>query len=378
MPAPPLHPGRDPSDPAPRRAGSRRREQLLVAWTMLFIVGGITALAMWGDLDKQRAGEELEWESPWALLLLFGCLLVAWTQFHLKSRRSAAFFFSRVHELGLARPGWMARLSALPAVCRITALGLLAFALARPQTYREEERTVEGIDIMIVLDLSKSMQETDLRLNRLDAGQRVIRGFISRRDSDRIGLIVFARETLLQCPLTTDYRSLDQVVADLAIGDVPELGTAIGDGLGLALAQLRRSEARSKIVILVSDGDSNVAYKMDPEEATRLAVEMGIRVFTVLVGKEESRTPFGTTQYAVNPELLQSMARDTGGQFFHAGDDAELETSFERIRATLEKSEVKVVGRTPDKELYQRFLVPAAIFILLELVMALTRWRRFP
>jgi Ca-activated chloride channel family protein len=366
-----------PSDPA-RRGGARRREQMIVAWTLLFIVAGITAVALWGDLDKQRAGEELEWRNPWALLLLLACPLVAWVQFHLRNRRSAAFFFSRVHELGLARPGWMARLSVLPAVCRITALGLIVIALARPQTYREEERTVEGIDIMIVLDLSKSMQETDLRLNRLDAGQRVIRGFISRRDSDRIGLVVFAREALVQSPLTSDYRSLDQVVSDLAIGDVPELGTAIGDALGLALAQLRRSEARSKTVILVSDGDSNVAYKMDPDEATKLAADMGIRVFTVLVGREESRFPVGATQYAVNPELLKNMARDTGGQYFHAGDDAALERSFEGIRKTLEKSEVRVVGRTPDKELYGRFVLVAAMFLLVELVMVLTRWRRFP
>jgi Ca-activated chloride channel family protein len=373
----PGEPGREGPEAAPRRAG-RQREQVMVAWTLLFIVAGITALVMWGDLDKQRVGEELEWRHPWALLLLLAVPLVAWVQFHLRRRRSAAFFFSRVHDLGLARPGWAARLSALPAVCRIVALGLIAVALARPQTYREEERTVEGIDLMIVLDLSKSMQETDLRLNRLDAGQRVIRGFVSRRDSDRIGLVVFAREALLQCPLTTDYRSLDQVVADLAIGDVPELGTAIGDALGLALAQLRRSEARSKIVILVSDGDSNVAYKMDPDEATKLAADMGIRVFTVLVGREESRFPVGATQYAVNPELLKNMARDTGGQYFHAGDDAALERSFEGIRKTLEKSEVRVVGRTPDKELYGRFVLVAAMFLLVELVMVLTRWRRFP
>ncbi len=343
------HAGRDPSaGEPPRRRGGRSRERVFVAWSLLFIVGGLTALAMWGDIDRQRAGEELEWQSPWALLLLLAVPLVAWVQFHLRSRRSAAFFFSRVHDLGLARPGLMARLSALPAVCRITALGLLAAALARPQTYREEERTIEGIDIMIVFDMSKSMQETDLRLNRLDAGQRVIRNFIARRDSDRIGLVVFAREALLQCPLTTDYRSLDQVVADLAIGDVPELGTAIGDGLALGLAQLRRSEARSKVAILISDGDSNVAYQMDPDEAIKLAADMGIRVFTVLVGREEGRVPFGSNQYAVNPELLRNMARDTGG------------------------------GRTPDKELYQRFLVPAAIFILLELVMVMSRWRRFP
>ena len=349
-----------------------------MAWGLLSLVALVAAVAMWIDVDKQRAGEELEWQNPWALLLLLACPLVAWVQFHLRSRRSASFFFSRVHDLGLARPGWTARLGALPAVCRIVALGLCAIALARPQTYREEERTVEGIDIMLVLDLSKSMQETDLRPSRLDAGQRVIRNFVARREGDRLGLVVFAREALLQCPLTTDYRSLDQIVADLAIGDVPELGTAIGDALGLGLAQLRRSEARSKIVILVSDGDSNVAYAMDPDEATKLATQMRIRVFTVLVGREESRSPFGSTQYAVNPELLKNMARDTGGRYFHAGDETALESSFEAIRATLDKSEVKVVGRTPDKELYDRFLAAAAALLLLELVMVLSRWRRFP
>jgi Ca-activated chloride channel family protein len=356
----------------------RSSEQALIAWALLLLVGGTTALAVWGDLDKQKAGEELAWKNPWAFLLLFGCLLVAWVQFHLRTRRSATFFFSRVHDLSIPRPGWTARLAPFPAVCRVCAIGLIAVALARPQTYREEVRTVEGIDIMIVLDLSKSMEETDLRLNRLDAGQRTIRRFISRRENDRIGLVVFAREALLQCPLTLDYRALDQIVADLMIGDVPELGTAIGDAVGLALAQLRRSEARSKVIILVSDGDSNVAYKMDPEEATRLASKMGVRVFTVLVGREDSGFPMGGTQYAVNPELLRDIARQTGGSYFRADDDAALEQSFEQIRETLEKTELKVVGRTPDKELYHRYLVPAVVFLLFELLMVMTRWRRFP
>jgi Ca-activated chloride channel family protein len=357
-----------------RRAG----EQALIGWGLLLVVGGTTALAVWGDLDKQKAGEELAWKNPWAFLLLIGCVLVAWVQFHLRTRRSATFFFSRVHDLSIPRPGWTARLAPFPAVCRVCAIGLIAVALARPQTYREEVRTVEGIDIMIVLDLSKSMEEVDLRLNRLDAGQRTIRRFISRRENDRIGLVVFAREALLQCPLTLDYRALDQIVADLMIGDVPELGTAIGDAVGLALAQLRRSEARSKVVILVSDGDSNVAYKMDPEEATKLASKMGVRIFSVLVGREDSRFPMGGTQYAVNPELLRDMARQTGGSYFRADDDAALEQSFEQIRETLEKTELKVVGRTPDKELFHRYLIPAIVFLLLELVMVMTRWRRFP
>src|SRR5690606_12532389 len=125
--------------------------------------------------------------------------------------------------------------------------------------------------VMIALDLSRSMEERDLGQNRLDAAQRTIREFLAGRASDRVGLVVFAREALLQCPLTLDYRSLDQIVADLAIGDVPEMGTAIGDALGLSLAQLARSAATSKVVILLSDGDSNVVNEMDPHEARALA-----------------------------------------------------------------------------------------------------------
>lgn len=350
----------------------------IIGWSALALIGGTAALMVWGDLDRQSAGEELAWANPWALLLLLACPLIGWVQFHLRRQRAASFLYSRVGELGATRPGLAARLAPLPAVFRIVAMGLIVVALARPQTYREEVRLVEGIDIMIVLDLSKSMEETDLRRNRLDAGQRTIRRFIDRRQSDRIGLVVFAREALLQCPLTLDYRALDQIVADLMIGDVPELGTAIGDAVGLALAQLRRSESRSKVIILVSDGDSNVAFKMDPEEATRLAAKMGVRIFTVLVGREDSRFPFGATQYAVNPELLKNMSRDTGGTYFRADDDAALEASFEQIRDTLSKTELKVVGRTPDKDLYHRYLVPVLVLLFLELLMAMTRWRRFP
>jgi Ca-activated chloride channel family protein len=357
----------------------KRRTSWLVPYGWLLLIGGVTALGAWQALDAARASEPLHWESKWAWLLAAACGLLCWVGFHLRAARAATLFYSRVGDLGAARPGPFAHATSVPAVLRIVAVGLIVAALARPQTYRTEVRVVEGIDVMVVLDLSKSMEEHDLKRDRLDAGQRTIREFLRGRESDRIGLVVFAREALLQCPLTLDYRSLEEIVADLEIGDVPEMGTAIGDALGLALSQLGRSEARSKVVILLSDGDSNVVNEMDPLEAKALAARMGVKVFTVLLGREKGAPELaGKSQYAVNPELLKQVARDTGGLYFNAGDDAALTESFERIRKELEKTEVKVVGITADRELFPRLVLPALALLLLELALAMTRLRRFP
>lgn len=350
------------------------------AYALLVVLGGVTALVAWSELDRVATVEPVVWRNPWAFVLCGGCLLVVWVHFHLRQVRTPTLRFSRVGDLRPARRGWVSRLAALPSVLRIVALGLIATALARPQTFRQEVLEAEGIDIMLVLDLSRSMEERDLRRNRLDAGQRTIRQFLEHRENDRIGLVVFAAEAMLQCPLTLDYKTLDDIVSDLAIGDVPEMGTAIGDALGLALGSLRRSEAASKVIILVSDGDSNVARVLDPVEAKQIAIDMGVRVFTVLVGSEHGRGGglFSRRQHAVNPALLREIAHDTGGLFFRAGDDAALDNSFEAIRASLEKSEIKIVGTTPDRDLFDWLVYAALGFLALELLLRLTRWRRFP
>jgi Ca-activated chloride channel family protein len=351
-----------------------RRALRLAPYGWLALVGGLAALWVWRDLERAKGGEPLHWAHPWAFGLLGGAALLVWVSFHLRRWRAATLAYSRVADLGLARPGPWAHAASLPAALRVVAVGLLAVGLARPQTFRTEVRVVEGIDVMIALDLSRSMEAKDLKRDRLDAGQRTIRGFLRGRESDRIGLVVFAREALLQCPLTLDYRALEEIVADLEIGDVPERGTAIGDALGLALAQLARSQARSKAIILVSDGSSNIVNEMDPREATALAASMGVRVFTVLVGAPEG--PAG--DYETDPALLQEMAATTGGLYFGAADDQALAASFERIRGELEKTELRVTGTTADRELAPRLVAPALVLLLLELGLALTRFRRFP
>lgn len=357
----------------------RRRRWLgaLVPYLLLLVIATPIAVYFQGDLDKISELESLSWRNPWALVLLGGCVLLCWVLFHLRVRRAPTLAFSRVDDARAVKPGAIAYLATLPAALRITAIGLLAVALARPQTYRYEDVEVEGIDIMMVLDLSKSMEERDLVRNRLDAAQRTVREFLKNREQDRIGLVVFAQMAMLQAPLTLDYRALDTIVADLAIGDVPEMGTAIGDALALALASLRRSDAESKVVILLSDGDSNWTTKFDPLEAKEVAEEMGVKVFTILMGRESAGGGLGDV-YAVNPNLLRNIARDTGGLFFRATETRELEDSFEAVRATLEKSRHRVRGRIPNAELFDRLAVAALILLLLEMLLAFTRWRRFP
>jgi Ca-activated chloride channel homolog len=345
---------------------------------------GLAGLVLWRVSKTLAGGDTLRLATPWALLLLAGPLLVAWVRLHLHWQRAPSLWFSQNALLLGSRPGWVAQYARLPGLLRVVALVLIVIALARPQTFAERERTVEGIDIMFVLDLSNSMKEEDLQRNRLDAGQRTIREFLHARQGrgDRMGLVVFAREAMLQCPLTLDYRSLDAIVSDLQIGEVPEIGTAIGDALGLALASLRRSSSASKVIILLSDGDWNRANYMDPSEARDLGVQMGVRVFTVLLGREDAgQAPgvgYSRSQYEVNPAVLRDIASATRGLYFQAGDDAELGRSFDEIRKSLITSENRVMGTTPASELFGYLVWGAFALLLLELLLRMTRFRSFP
>jgi Ca-activated chloride channel homolog len=248
----------------------RRLIGALAQWALVAVIAAPVALAIRAYLDWARGREELVWRRPLALALVAACLLVGCVGFHMRRQRSAVMAFTRIDVLRQLGRGLAARLASLPTALRVVAIAVLAVALARPQTYRTVTREIDAVDIMVVLDLSKSMEEMDLRRNRLDAAQRVVRRFLARRQDDRIGLVIFAQGAMLQCPLTHDMKALDQIVADLRIGDVPELGTAIGDGLAMALAAFRRDDARqaappgddgagrkrARIVVLLSDASA--------------------------------------------------------------------------------------------------------------------------
>jgi Ca-activated chloride channel family protein len=354
----------------------RRTDKILRAlwpWLLVAVIGGALALVAKRYINSERGTEPIQWKATHALYLLSAGAFVAFVVFHLQRRRSAALGFSQVGLVGVRGAGtW---LSPLPGVLRVLAICALAVGLARPETERTIKHEIDTIDIMIVVDMSKSMEETDMQRDRLDAAQRVIRKFLRRTKNDRVGLVIFGQQAMLQCPLTQDTKVLEQIVKDLVIGDVPELGTAIGDGLALALAQLRRSDAKSKVVILLSDGDSNWVTRFAPDEAARAAKDMGVKVYTLLVGREESDFFGGMS---VNPATLRNIAQITGGEFFRAADYESFERGFMTVRRTLDTTKRTISERKPDKQLFVPLAALAAMLLLLELGLSYGRLRRLP
>jgi Ca-activated chloride channel family protein len=344
-----------------------------VTWSQVsFEVRRVVKLAF-GREDRGLDVHDIVWKSPRAIVLVLGSLLVGVVAFHLHRRRAASMAFSQTklietHGLG-------AVLADLPAALRVNAVLILAFALARPETIRTIKHEIDSVDIMIVFDMSKSMEETDMPRDRMDAAQRVVRRFLRRNKNDRIGLVIFGQQAMLQCPLTHDSKMLEKIVADMVIGDVPELGTAIGDGLALAVAQLRRSDAKSKVVILLSDGDSNWVTRFDPDEAARAAQKMGIKVYTLLVGREESDLFGGMS---VNPATLRNIASLTGGEFFRASDYAAFDRGFQTVRTKLDTTKRTVTERVPDRQLFMPLATIATLLLALELLLSYTRLRRLP
>lgn len=345
----------------------------LVAYLLLILIGGPLAIGVRTYFADAERRNELDWGKPLAFVLMGACVLLAWVLFHLRDHRGATMAFTRVGDLRKSGPGFVAYLATLPGVLRIVAIAAIVVGLARPQTFRTVVTEVDSVDIMIVFDMSKSMEETDLARDRLDAAQRVVRRFVAATKGDRVGLVVFAQQAMLQCPLTHDMHMMDRVVANLKIDDIPSLGTAIGDGLGMGLAYLRRSESKSRIVILLSDGDNNVSSQMTPRQAAEAAKALGVQVFTVLVGADGSG--WGNS---VNPETLRTIATVTGGKFFKATDYESLEQSFREVRQTLDKDRRKVKERKKDRELFVPLVALAVGLLLVELLLSATRFRRFP
>jgi Ca-activated chloride channel family protein len=379
----------------------------MLGWAVALAVGGIAAKLVWDYMQEQAGKQEIVWHHKLAPWLAFGALLIGWVAFHLRRQRTASMAFSRVGELAQTRASLFDLFVGIPGALRMICIAGIAVALGRPQTFREITLEKDSVDVLIVFDLSKSMEESDLPRNRLDAAQRVVRKFLKSPEvkNDRVGLVVFAQRTMVQCPMTTDKRVLDTIVASMEIGDIPEYGTAIGDGLGLALQQLKKRDRceddhdcaegfvcedthrckstdpddpdklRSKVVILLSDGDSNVAEHFDPTEAARLAREMKVKVFTILIGSENAGY-FGGM--GTNPQTMKDIASTTGGEYFNASDQEKFEDSFHEVRKTLAKTKRISHKILPDKELFWPWLLVAAAAVALELALALTRFRRFP
>ena len=295
-----------------------------------------------------------------------------------RERDGRAIVYPGVGRLHRGRGGRRARLRHLPLAAALLALASGVVALARPQKgFLKETSTSQGVDIVVCLDVSGSMAAEDFQpKNRLEVARSVVAEFVERRRRDRIGLVVFAGQSLTKAPPTTDAGVLLKQLADVQLGVLPD-GTAIGSGLATALTRLRRSEARSKVVVLVTDGANN-AGEIDPSTATDLARAMEVRVYTVLVGRGgqvpmpmRAKDPLTgqvfeqrrMVEVQIDPELLKTIAERTGGEFFRATDPEALRQIFERIDK-LETSEIKQASFRRFEERYVPFLLGAAASLL--------------
>jgi Ca-activated chloride channel homolog len=355
-----------------------------LAWSVgLLLVAAALLLPPW-----LREGPGMRFASPWFLLgLLAVPVVVAAGIFE---RRTAGRLRISTAQVLFAetRRSWRVHLLPAGVGLRAAAIALLALALARPQDANDrQESETRGIDIVLTLDVSGSMQARDLEPNRLEAAKEVTRDFITRRKNDRIGAVIFAENAFTLCPLTLDYSILSGMIADLTIGVIDDKATAIGNAVGVAINRLRKSDAKSKVIILLTDGSSN-AGNISPEQATAFAKTLGIKIYTVLVGeKDVSQVAsgfdffrsqiFSTRSTPVNPELLRKMSTDTGGAFFEATDKGSLVSSFHAILDALERSRIADRGVIWG-EVFAQYLWPALFLAALDLLLGLFVLRRTP
>ncbi|MEY4905735.1 MAG: hypothetical protein RLZZ292_3550 [Bacteroidota bacterium] len=280
---------------------------------------------------------------------------------------------------------WRSRFVDVPYWLRVATLSMLLIAVARPQrTLKEEEVKGESVDIILSIDLSSSMLARDFKPDRLSVSKQLAIGFINKRTYDRIGLVTFAGEAFTQCPLTTDHRVLVELLENIQCG-VLEDGTAIGMGLATGVNRLKESKVKSKVLILMTDGVNNAGY-VQPSVAADLAKEFGIKVYTIGVGSQgEAITPigrrengeyvFGIAPVEIDEALLNSIATQTGGQYYRATTARELERIYAEIDQ-LEKTQIEVTTFKRYNEEFHRFAFAALFFFLLELLLNNTILRR--
>jgi Ca-activated chloride channel family protein len=312
----------------------------------------------------------IEWAQPqWLVAALLPIVAVIVRQSLMP--RPPTMRFTRVQSLRQIGRGFFAHFVHLPDGLRVAAALLVVVGLARPQSTRGNDVIKhEGIDIVIVLDLSESMENPDIPPNRLEAAKFVIDDFIRRRPRDRIGLVVFGSSASTVAPLTMDHGVLRSLVQRLRLGVMDGSTTAIGAGLGVALNRLEESEAQSKVVVLLTDGVHN-ADGLDPDSAAAEASERGASVYTILMGQHQ-RGAAGS----VDPARLERIASVTGGYAYTAADQEALRGSFQDLLDKLEKSSIE--GERVRPELFLWFLWPAFVLLLLDVVLRSTRLRRFP
>jgi Ca-activated chloride channel family protein len=320
------------------------------------------------------------------LLLLLPLLMVLYIW--LQRRGKSSLRYSDLPLFAKSRPAWTLRWRHLPFTLRCICLALLVVAMARPQSgHMEEEVLTEGIDIMLALDNSGSMAAEDFKpKNRLFVAKETVSRFVSGRKNDRIGLVSFAEKSYTRCPLTLDYDVLQTLLAGVHLAPRSEDGTAIGMGLATAVNRLKDSRAKSRVIVLLTDGRNNRG-SIDPATGAALAEALGVKIHTIGVGtKGQAPYPVDDGMFGkryvylpadIDEDSLKSIAASTGGLYFRATDSRSLEEIFRRIDR-MEKTQMKVKKYTRFQELFPLFLLPGALLFLTEVAVSQSRLRRLP
>lgn len=319
-------------------------------------------------------------------------LLIPYVLWYLLRRKKteATLQMSDTFAYRFAPKSWRVNMMHLPFILRLITFTMIVIVLARPQTSNSWKNTnVEGIDIMMAMDVSTSMLSEDLKPNRLEAAKQVGMEFITNRPNDNIGLTVFAGEAYTQCPMTTDHTSLlnlmQNVRTDIAARGLIEDGTAIGMGLANAVSRLKTSKAKSKVVILLTDGSNNMG-DLSPMTAAEIAQSLGIRVYTIAVGRNGvapypmpvgGRIEYVNIPVEIDSKTLSDIAATTDGEFYRATNTRQLKQIYNDIDK-LEKSRLKVKKFSKRYEAYQPFAGVAILTLLLEILLRICVLRRIP
>ena len=321
------------------------------------------------------------------LLLLMIPYLIWYLMYRKKSEPTMRMSDTRVYRY--APRSWRVTLMPIQLLLRLAVFVLLVVVLARPQTQNSwKNETMEGIDIMLAMDVSTSMLAEDLKPNRIEAAKQVAADFVIGRPNDNIGLTIFAGEAFTQCPMTTDHASLLNLLHNVRTDIAQRLiedGTAIGMGLANAVSRLKDSKAKSKVVILLTDGSNNRG-DLSPMTAAEIAKSFGIRVYTIGVGTNKV-APYpmpvaGGVQYInmpveIDTKMLSDIAAATDGDFYRATNNKELQQIYKEIDK-LEKSKLNVKKYSKRYEAYQPYAIAAIILLLLEILLRITVFRKLP
>jgi Ca-activated chloride channel homolog len=395
------------SAPPPPGRETRRSEgltgRILTTVTALILATAAGLTYPW--LSRGADWFSAAWQRPLAFLLLLLLPWVIWRTTFGVDRRSAHLRLGTILPFRQGPVGWRARLRDVPGVMRTAGLGFCILALARPvSSLRPAVAEEEGIDLVVALDLSGSMEaamdnlpiELEKYLGerprnvmpaRVDAAKAVLRDFISRRKADRIGIVIFAKDAFVLSPPTLDYQLLDSLVSRMHLEAIDPHGTAIGDALGVSAARLRRSSATSKAIILLTDGD-NQGGRLSPEYGAHLAKGVGATVYPVQIGEGDSARVFRgfdllgqpryeTRAYPTNPQLLAKLAEETGGASYVASDATELRASLHDVLERLERTRFEAMQASYE-DLYRFLLLPGVLLIAFEALLAALVLRRFP